>query len=64
MDPTKQNNPVHNPQACREVDEFFGKINRWPFRSLGDELDEAGPDAIIVALGASAATRQDESAPS
>ena len=48
----RQNKPAYNPQAIKRVEDFFGKFNKKPFRTLGEELAESGPDAVIVAIGA------------
>jgi hypothetical protein len=52
MNQQRENNPVYNPEATKSVDDFFSRFNKRPFKTLGDELSERGPDALIAAFGA------------
>jgi hypothetical protein len=60
MNAIQENNPIYNPEAVQRFKEFFGKINKGPVVTLGQELAESAPDAVLVALGARAGLPQND----
>ena len=49
--PPRANNPIYNPEACKAIDELFSQHNQRQFRTYGEELAGAAPDAFILAFG-------------
>lgn len=49
--PPRTNNPIYNPEACKAIDKFFSQHNQRQFRTYGEELAGAAPDAFILAFG-------------
>jgi hypothetical protein len=47
-----QTNSVHTTDADRRFDALASKFSKRPFKGMGEELAEGGPDALIVAVGA------------
>ena len=49
--PPPRTNPICNPEACKAIDKFFSQHNQRQFRTYGEELAGAAPDAFILAFG-------------
>jgi hypothetical protein len=51
MNAPQQKNAAANLAAFYRNREYFNKFNKGPIKSMGQFLDESGPDAVIVAMG-------------
>jgi hypothetical protein len=59
MNAPQQKNAAANLAAFHSNQEFFNKFNKGPIKSMGQYLDESGPDAVIVAMGIQAVQAQE-----